>query len=1206
MRSRFHAAFALVAFLAVLFSKQAGAQPWMDAVPDGDKDNFYAIQAAFTNYWAERDSKEKGKGWKAFKRWEWFWEQRVYPSGEFPSAGHLFNESQKVWERRQSIPPPGSRAANWTDIGPFSSPGGYAGLGRLNCVRTNPTDPTEIWVGSAGGGLWKSTDNGVTWATSTDEIPTLGVTDIAFDPVDPTIMYIATGDGDASDTYSVGVLKSTDAGTTWQTTGLNWATSQSLLLSRLLIRPDDPNTLIAAGSGIHTTTDGGVTWVQTNSARIHDLEFKPGSPNVVYASGNTSNALRSTDGGNTWTAMTNGFPTSGRRVALAVTPANAEYVYALVSNASSGFLGLYRSTNGGDVWTLRSNSPNLMGWEANGSDGGGQGWYDLAIAASQLNAEEIYTGGVNVWKSTTGGSSWTISTMWYSVGGGIENIHADQHDLYYVPGTNTLYSGNDGGIYRTTDGGEDWVWLGTGLRITQFYRFGNSQTDADRVIAGAQDNGTKSVNGAVWSDHIGGDGMESLIDYSDENIMYGTLYYGDIFRSMNGGVSWTPATGGITESGGWITPYVIDPEDPLTLYGGYSHVWKTTNRGVSWSIISNFTGGSLSILDVAPSNSDVLYGGTSSVIYRTTDGGASNWTAITRPAGAGTITDLAIHQNDPDHIWVTSSGYTAGQKVYESFDAGATWTNVSTTLPNVPVNCIVYQNNSPDRVYVGTDIGVWYRDLTNPDWIEYNEGLANVEVTELEMQYSTNKLRAATYGRGIWESDAVENAGAVIGVSQSTLDFGRVEAGLPADTIEVLIGNYGTSDTLVVTAISLAGPYFAFISVPQLPASVPPGETIPLTVTFSPDDHGIFADTISVESNATNSPVMFVMLTGRGVVIGEALAGVLYAAKDSLYTVDPQTGQLTSLGETGGVTLYSIAVRPSTHEMYGMSSTDQEAMIYRISSSHGDALTAQTFSVPLLRAIVFSETDTLYGVVAFGNEAGTLYRLDLATGDAVALGVSAVKYSGLAFSPVNNQLYASERPIVGIKDKIYTVNTGTGEATLLGQTGFPTKVTAALAFDETGQLFGITGNNQVQNELIVIDPATGAGTLIGAMGTYDVSALTVRVDSLVTGVNTPLPDGLPGSFVLEQNYPNPFNPVTEIRYGLPSDSRVTLTIYNMLGQEVIRLVDGAQGAGYRSVSWNGTSSAGSSVASGLYFYKLEATGTDGSTFTASRKMLLLK
>jgi len=1176
----------------------------METVPPGESENFYAIQNAFDTYWKSRDTEEKGKGWKPFKRWEWFWEQRVSPTGEFPNSMHLYNEYRKVVAQRELQPVQGS-AASWSEIGPSSSPGGYAGLGRLGCVRPDPVDPNILWVGSAGGGLWKSTDGGLTWTTGTDHLPTLGVTDIAFDPVDPSTMYIATGDGDASDTYSIGVMKSVDGGVTWETTGLSWATSQTSLLNRVLVNPDDGNILIAAGSGIHRSTDAGATWVQTSSTRIFDLEFKPGDPTTMYASGNLSNVFRSTDGGASWTQMGGGFPTAGRRVALAVTAANPEYVYALVANASSGFLGVYRSTDGGSTWSMRANSPNLLGWEANGSDTGGQGWYDLAIAASPLDAEEIYTGGVNVWKSINGGTSWTISTMWYAVGG-IANIHADQHDLYFLTGTSTLYAGNDGGIYRTTDHGSTWSWLGAGLRITQFYRFGNSQTDADRVIAGAQDNGTKMVNNTTWSDVIGGDGMEALIDYSDEDIMYGELYYGDIYRSMNGGISWAPISGGITESGGWITPYVIDPEDPATLYAGFRHVWKTTNRGTSWSIISNFGNSTLTLLEISPSNPDFIYAGTGGLIYRTTDGGATNWTTLTRPAGSGTTTDIAIHQFDPDHIWFTSSGYTAGQKVYESLDGGTTWTNISSNLPNVPVNCVLFQNNSPDRIYVGTDIGVWYRDQASPDWIEYNDGLANVVVTELEMQYATNKLRAATYGRGVWESDAVENTGAVIGISHSTVDFGRVEAGTTSGPVVFSMTNLGTVDTLTVTTISVGDEGFAFSSVPDLPADVGPGESLELSILFQPDEHGTFSDTIAVESNATNTASLRIPLDGLGVVIGQAAPGILYAATDSLYTVDRFTGAVSGIGWTGGRAVTSLSVRPATGELYGLADDGVTGTVYRLSASYGDAVVAQTFPVPLLRAIAFSEDDILYGVVAFGAGAGTLWRLDLTTGDAEEIGTSGLYYSSLSFDPGSGTLFASERPPVGTKDRIYTIDTETGSATLVGQVGDPLRITAALSFDDQGELFGITGNGQFENELVMIDPSTGAGTVIAGMGTYNLSSLAIRVDSMVTGIAGTVGDVLPGHYVLDQNYPNPFNPVTEIGYGLPQQSNVRVTVYNTIGQQIRELVNGEQAAGYHRVVWNGTNADGGTVASGLYLYRIDATGADGTQFTRIRKMILLR
>jgi photosystem II stability/assembly factor-like uncharacterized protein len=1175
----------------------------MDLVPKGEENNFYSIQKAFNDYWKDRNTKEKGKGWKPFKRWEWYWEQRVYPTGRFPDRYELYDEYRRVTERRKSAAPIGP-TANWTEMGPSTSPGGYSGIGRLNCVRTDPGNPDVIWVGSASGGLWKSTDAGTTWASNTDTLLSLGITDIAIDPANTNTMFIATGDGDASDDFSIGVLKSTDGGMTWQSTGLSWQTSQGSLLSRLLMHPDDPNTLIAAGSGIHKTTDGGATWVQTSSVRIHDLEFKPGDPGTLYAAGAASNIYRSTDGGDSWVSMTNGFPSGGRRVALGVTPANPAYVYALVSNASSGFLGLYRSTDSGDSWSVRSTSPNILGWEVNGSDAGGQGWYDLAIAVSPADAEEIFTGGVNNWKSTNGGTSWSISSMWYFVPG-IAEVHADQHDLYFAPGTDILFVGNDGGVYRTTDVGATWSWLGEGLRITQFYRFGTSQTDPDRVIAGAQDNGTKMGDNGAWSDELGGDGMEALIDYTDANIMYGELYYGDIYRSMNGGGSWQAATGGITESGGWITPYVIDPVNPATLYAGFAHVWKTTNRGVTWSIASNFAASTLSILAVAPSDPNVIYAGTGGSLYRTTDGGATNWTSVPRPVGSGSTTSIAIHQTDPHHIWLTSSGYIAGQKVYESTDGGSTWTNISGSLPNIPVNCVVYQNFSPNRVYVGTDMGIYYRDATTADWQEYSTGLANVSITELEIQYATNRIRACTYGRGVWESDAVLTSGAVLGIAPSLVDFGRHEVGSTSDTVTLSMTNYGTVDSLTITSITLGGSPFMLTSAPSLPLVIPPQGTATAEIQFAPVAYGASLDTLMIESNSTAGSPASVGLSGWGVEIGQAVSGVMYAANDSLYTVDPGTGAVTLLGGTGLGELQSLTVRPTTLELYGASADNLGTTIYRVSSAHGDALPVQTFPTPYVRAIAFSPNDTLYGAAAFGADFGKLFRLDLSSGQAEEIGSAGIVYSSLAFDPASGDLWASERPVVGTKDRIYRVNTSTGTATLVGQTGFNLRITAAIAFDQMAHLYGVTGSGQQTNEFIQIDTGTAAGTLIGPMGTTSVSAMTMRVDSVVLGVIPDSRSGIPATFVLEQNYPNPFNPSTEIRYGLPRASRVTLTVYNILGQEIVRLVDEVKDAGYHTAIWTGKDEHGRNVSSGVYLFKLEAASTL-SDFTSIRKMILLK
>ncbi len=774
--------------LILILSVPASSQPWMESLTADQQQNFYSIQKSFENYWKGKDTKEKGKGWKQFKRWEWFWRQRVYPSGNFPDPMQLYNEYLKTAPRRGRAPE--ALGGDWTSMGPSQSPGGYAGLGRINCVRTDPNNPNILWAGSPSGGLWKSTDSGATWSTNTDELPSIGVTDIVIDPANSNSMFMATGDGDAGDTYSVGVLKSGDGGATWNATGLNWTTSQVRRISRLLMYPGNPNILIAAGSGIWKTTDGGTTWSQKATGTFRDMEFKPGDPTVMYASSSGGQVRKSTNSGDAWSLLSNGIPTSGGRVALGVSPANPATVYALyASSSNSGFAGLYRSTDSGTSWTLMSSSPNILGWALDGSDVGGQGWYDLAVAVSPFNADELYTGGVDNWKSTDGGATWTIISMWYG-GTFAAEVHADQHDLWFIPGTNTLYVGNDGGVYKTVDGGSTWTWLGNGLKTTQFYRLGLSATDPARLIAGAQDNGTKLLTSGGWDDVIGGDGMEGIVDYTNANIMYGSLYYGNILKSVNGGSNFSSITGSITESGGWITPYVMHPTNHSTLFAGYVNVWKTTDAGSSWSPISTFGSGNLDIVEVAPSNPQIIYAGQNATLRRTTDGGAT-WNLLTTPAGAGSITALAIKPTNPDSIWVTSSGYSAGNKVFQSTNGGAAWTNISGSLPNVPANTVVYERLSLQRLYVGTDIGVYYRDQDMPDWQDFNTGLPNVIISELEIQYGTKKIRAATYGRGIWESPLVPSTAAQLTCSPDSLLAAVAEG--DSTSLTITIGNSGTA-----------------------------------------------------------------------------------------------------------------------------------------------------------------------------------------------------------------------------------------------------------------------------------------------------------------------------------------------------------------------------------------------------------------------------
>jgi photosystem II stability/assembly factor-like uncharacterized protein len=1191
----------LLAMTGLCFAAaETPAQPWMESLPAEQRDDFYTIQKSFNAFWKDRDTREKGKGWKQFKRWEWFWEQRVYPDGQLPDPMHLYRESLREQERRAHNP--GRAAGTWTEMGPYESPGGYNGLGRLNCVRPDPFNEYTIWVGSASGGLWKTTDAGFTWTTTTDELPSLGVTDIVIDPTNPSIMYIGTGDGDAGDTYSTGVLKSTDGGETWNTTGLNWSTAQTRRISRLLMHPNNPSVLFAAGNGIFKSTNAGTSWMQVSVDVFRDMEFKPGAPDTMYASGNSATIYRSTNGGATWQSSSTGISGGIGRIALGVSPANPEYVYALAANnGNSGFSGFFRSTNSGATWAARSSSPNLLGWAYDGSDAGGQGWYDLAVAVSQTNAELVFVGGVNNWRSTNGGTSWILSSLWYNRGG-TPTVHADQHDLYAVPNSDLLFAGNDGGIYVTIDQGVSWTWLGSGLKITQFYRLGTSATDPGVLIAGAQDNGTKALGASAWNDVLGGDGMEALVDHTNAGVMFGSLYYGDIYKSVNGGLSFTSSRLGINESGAWVTPYVMHPTDPNILFAGFSNVWKSSNGGAGWNRLGLLGGSSLTILTVAPSDPDVIYCGRSAALIRSTDGG-SGWTNLPLPAGTGALTYCAVHPQNPDILWVTSSGYSAGNKVYRSDNGGSTWTNISGTLPNVPVNCIVFQNNSPERLYVGTDIGVYYRDLASGGWQDFNTGLANVVISELEIQYSSRKIRAATYGRGVWESDLIPDQGIVVGQSPAAIHFGQYESGQPADTTTVTIASYG-SDTLVVSTITNAAGAFTIIDAPPLPAALAPLQSLTFGVVFTPLVHGLVTDTLAVATNAPVSPTR-IPLSGKGVTIGPAGPGAIYAASaapaSALYTLDPVSGNATAVGPLGISELQGLTIHPVTHELYGIVSGSTTSTLYRVSSGHGDVLATRALRVGGVRALAFATPDTLFAATVNGR----LYRIPLATGDSIPVGPpSGLAYASLSVHPLTNELWASVRPPVANRDRIYTVNTNTGEPTLIGATG-DGLITPGLAFRADGLLYGLKGAGPQINSLIVVNTSTGAGTTVGSAGISGLQGLALRSDTLTTGVMDE-PAAAPSRFVLHQNYPNPFNPSTRIGYSLPVAARVRVQIFTVLGQNIATLIDADQEAGEHHVGWSGDMD-GRELAGGLYFYQITAVPVHGGTpFQGTGKMLMLR
>ncbi len=734
-----------------------------------------------------REDKEKDS---QFDRWLWYWKQHTDVNGYLVSPAKTWEELQKMQAQQKGH---GTQRTTsgvspaWVFEGPDSSEADGEGVGRINLVSFHPTDVNTYWIGSAGGGAWKTTNNGLSWTCMTDQLPDLGVGGIVFNPLNPNTVYLLTGDRDAGDYYSIGVLKSYDGGTTWNATGMTWTADQYNLANSMVINPLDTNSLILATSaGMYRSYDGGATFTLTNSADFKQVLYRPNDTLIVYATSymtyypvlTNAQIWRSPDGGTTWTQKTS--LTTTDRLTLAVTPAAPNMVLAVGSaydasgTNSDGLDGIYKSSDTGNNYTEiyatnvsgGSCSGDLLTWDVTGAGCGGQGWYTLPLAISLTDSNKVFTGGVNTWGSSDGGVTWTLVNEESPDAPGVAVIHADKHWMAFnplIPGR--FFETNDGGIYWSDNPTATGVWnnITNRMGIEEIYR--TSVTNiASFAITGAQDVGTKIVKAAgIYKEADGGDGMNCLLDYADSTVAYGSSEYGyiDILtptapipiytaNDISGNIS----GGSIEGTGGWVTPFVLEPTCHTCILAGYDRVYKSTDEGNSWVALSttSLTSGDLSRVVTTVADSATIYATDDAYdqsIYYTHNGGTT-WTALTAPySGSLYISDIKVDPRDKNHIWITYSGYGSPQ-VAEWTPTGG-WHQINAGLPDVPVSCFAIDYISRD-IYVGTEIGVFYRDSTMTTWAPYSTGMPSVMVVDLEINYNTNELWAATYGRSLWKS----------------------------------------------------------------------------------------------------------------------------------------------------------------------------------------------------------------------------------------------------------------------------------------------------------------------------------------------------------------------------------------------------------------------------------------------------------------------
>lgn len=800
-----HSGYLLIFFL-LLVAAELPAQKNIDEILNDPSNNYFVIKQKADSFFARVGT--EGTGFKQFKRWEFSVRSNIYPNGNIPDFDQLnrqaYAEYKSVYGRSEFTE---AGVSNWIPMGqqdPTIQPGdGQNGAGSLRCIEFSGSD---IWAGGAGGGLWFGdfvSGSSYNWSPRTDGISNLSVQDVVIAPTNSNIMYAITGAvGGASGYRSTGVLKSTDGGNNWSATGLSFPANGGARGYKILCSQTSANVVWACTTqGLYRTTDGGTNWnLVTYSTTIggaqtalngvcFDLEYQPGSTTVMYTT-TEDYFFKSTDGGATFLRIDNisaGLPATGDRIEIGVTAANSSYIYLLYGSANV-FQGLYRSTNAGSSFTLRSTVPNIVG---------GQAWRNICIDVSPTSVSDVYVGGLDVFVSNDQGATWTQISNWGSTS--TSNFcHADIFDLYCD--ATYLYAATDGGLYRMTRASDSWVDLHQNMQIAQTYRIGIDPTaSAAFVTMGNQDNGTYKNSGGTYLSIGGADGMETIVKPSNTNVIYLSAQYGAFYRSDDGGSTNVPIRSG---PGNWTTPAVLRPGNDNQIYIGYVNIdYNNSSGSGAWSTIITGFVSPVNSLEFAPSANTVLYATDGGTIRRFNLSGAV-WSAGTTINGnlpaLVNITEIAVDPTDANHVLISVGGYTASQKVYETFNANLaspTWTSIVRNLPNVPVNCITMDNDAFNTIYLGTDIGVFVTNDNRVNWLMYNNGLPQTRIYDLEINLAlaTHRIYAGTFGRGVFYAEVYTGCVSSTTLSGTVTGLEYTETSLSITSTQSISGGDGTS-----------------------------------------------------------------------------------------------------------------------------------------------------------------------------------------------------------------------------------------------------------------------------------------------------------------------------------------------------------------------------------------------------------------------------
>lgn len=1072
-------------------------------------------------------------------------------------AGYLVRELAAARAAKRS---PAATLA-WENRGP----GNVAG--RARAIVVDPDDPAALtwYIGTAGGGVWKTADGGATWSDLTPDFPVLSVQALAMAASDHDVLYAGTGESffNVDTINGNGILKSTDRGLTWAHLPATVDDPSFNNVARIVVDPANADVVLAATtvgrykdsvlqrSSIFKSTDGGASWTEVHAItdigtfgrvkKIQQLVATPGNFNVLYATVDEGGILKSTNAGNSWTYVNTGIADLSGRFELAVSPVNTSRLYAAAEGASHSELWI--STNAGATWSETFESGSEPNWL------GAQGWYDNTIVCHPTDVNIVYVGGVRLWQITLSGTSRTTSQL--SVG----PVHVDHHGLVVVPtggGAWRLLNTNDGGVGVAASQAANWSAPIDGMTTTQFYGV-DKRPGASAYFGGMQDNGTWFSGPdpdrlAPWTFAIGGDGYETSWHFDDPLKMIGGYQYNGLLRSLDGGQSWNGATGGLSDTGAGLAPFITkiaktNQAPDLLLAVGASGVWRSTDFGGNWSLtpVSSATWGSMSsfhAVKISRADPDIVWAGArmdgSGRIHVSTDGGLT-FGVVPNYGGAtmGGISGLATHPADPATAYVLFS-FAGRPKILRTTDLGQTWNDITgfaggspstNGFPDVAVYDLQVFSDDPDHLWAGTEIGLVESLDGGASWELADNGLPSVAVwsmTEVE-----DEVVIGSHGRGIWSAK-----------------FPSLVAG---KTFKPLIDAlYQGPDGLLSVDLNLRSAYDSTqvfvdgVRRATLPASGFQQDALVQLPVLSAGQRLVFA-------RAFLGGVAYDSVTREIEVF-------LYAAPLSAYTNSFSTsGDFVGDGFTiGAYAGFSGGALHFPHDY------------------PDNAAYTAVLAVPIVVAqsnayVSFDEV-----VLVEPGEPGSVYG----DGDFWDYVILEGSKDGVTWVPIADG-YDCRRDAAWVA----AWNSGTpGSSSLLRPHVF-----------DLHDAFAVRDTILLRWRFYADGAVNGWG--------WVVDNLSIQVGS-PTGAG----DGLPArGATLAQNAPNPFNPSTVIRFTLPQAGPVSLRIYDVRGRQVRSLLEGVREAGAHAVVWDGRDDRGGHAASGAYVYRLQADGT-----SQQRGMMLVR